>query len=49
MRDPVGCLRDILVHEYFGVDLEEVWLTVERDLPTLKQRVEDLLRRLEGG
>jgi len=42
-------MRNILVHEYFGVDLEEVWLTVERDLPTLKQQMEDLLRRLESG
>lgn len=45
----IVAMRNILVHEYFGVDLEEVWLTVERDLPALKQQVEDLLRRLEGG
>jgi uncharacterized protein with HEPN domain len=26
-------MRNILVHEYFGVDLDEIWGTVEQDLP----------------
>jgi len=30
-------MRKILVHEYFGMDLDRVWATVERDLPELKQ------------
>lgn len=29
-------MRDKLVHDYFGVDLEVVWHTVKHDLPTLK-------------
>ena len=29
-------LRNILVHRYFGVDTEVVWVVVERDLPDLK-------------
>ena len=28
--------RDILIHHYFGVSLDEVWLTVQRDIPILK-------------
>lgn len=32
-------MRNILVHDYFGVDVEEVWSTVERDLPDLKTKV----------
>jgi uncharacterized protein with HEPN domain len=39
----IVALRNILVHEYFGVDLEEVWATVERDLPSLKAQVQALL------
>lgn len=29
-------MRDKLVHDYFGVDLEVVWHTVKHDLPPLK-------------
>jgi uncharacterized protein with HEPN domain len=28
------------VHDYFGIDLAEVWSTVERDLPRLRARLE---------
>jgi uncharacterized protein with HEPN domain len=44
----IVAMRNVLVHEYFGVDLGEVWKTVERDLPAFKHAVEELLRRLEG-
>ena len=33
----------MLIHDYFGVDLELVWNVVERDLPALKLRVDELL------
>jgi uncharacterized protein with HEPN domain len=36
--------RNILVHEYFRVDLKTVWKIIERDLPHLKSQVEDILR-----
>jgi uncharacterized protein with HEPN domain len=36
-------MRNILVHEYFGIDLNEVWKTVEEDLPHLKQEIEKLI------
>lgn len=32
-------IRNILAHEYFGVDLEIVWKTVKEDLPILKKRL----------
>lgn len=35
--------RNILVHEYFRVDLNAVWRIVERDLPNLKGSVEKIL------
>jgi uncharacterized protein with HEPN domain len=37
-------MRHILVHDYFGVDLDQVWTVVERDLPRLRTQVEDILR-----
>jgi len=35
-------MRDKLIHDYFGVDLEAVWYTVERDIPLLKNKLEHL-------
>jgi len=26
-------MRNILVHDYFSVDIDEVWSTVEKNLP----------------
>ncbi len=43
----IVAMRNVLVHEYFGVDLEEVWRTVEYDLPSLKHAVEEILKKLE--
>lgn len=37
-------MRNVLVHDYDWVDTEEVWKTVQEDLPTLKESVEDILR-----
>lgn len=47
-RDIAG-LRDIVVHQYFGLDLELIWDVVERDIPQLKPeilRIRDELRGL---
>jgi uncharacterized protein with HEPN domain len=32
-------MRNILVHDYFAVDLDEVWVAAERDIPRLKQAI----------
>lgn len=38
-------MRHILVHDYFGVDLDEVWAAAEKDMPELRKAVELLLGR----
>ncbi|MCM1982879.1 HepT-like ribonuclease domain-containing protein [Lyngbya confervoides] len=35
--------RNLLVHEYFRVNLNVVWLIVERELPPLKAQVSEIL------
>lgn len=32
-------MRDVLIHEYFGVDLELTWTTVKDNLPDLKKKL----------
>lgn len=36
-------MRNILVHRYFGIDLDAVWQVVERDLDPLEAEVRRLL------
>jgi uncharacterized protein with HEPN domain len=40
----VSGMRDKLIHDYFGVNLELVWDTVERELPQLGSAVERALQ-----
>lgn len=37
--------RNILTHEYFGIDLEIVWQVIHDELPLLFDAVKDLLSR----
>jgi len=36
-------MRDKVIHDYFGVDLEVLWKTVQQDLPELQQAVAKML------
>jgi uncharacterized protein with HEPN domain len=36
-------MRNILVHNYFGIDFDVVWSVVENDLPQLKRYIEEIL------
>jgi len=37
--------RNILVHEYFGVDLSIIWRIIQRDLPQLRLWLDELVQR----
>ncbi len=39
----IAGMRDEMIHEYFGVDLEMVWNVIEQELPHLKETIESLL------
>jgi len=34
----IAGLRDVLIHNYMGVDLTTVWKVTQRDIPTLKKK-----------
>jgi uncharacterized protein with HEPN domain len=39
-------MRDKLIHEYFGVDVEILWKTIKDDLPSIKPLVQELLKSM---
>ena len=32
----IGAFRNVLVHDYLGVDLEQIWVIVQNNVPELK-------------
>ncbi|MGA2120942.1 MAG: DUF86 domain-containing protein [Methanoregula sp.] len=36
-------MRHLLVHQYFGIDLDEIWNTVQKDLPELQREISLIL------
>ena len=42
-------MRNIVIHGYFGVDLEVIWKTVREDLPPLRAALARMLEELEQG
>ena len=38
-------LRNLLIHEYFGVSVDLVWETVRRDLPPVRDAIQRVLDR----
>lgn len=44
--DRLSAFRNILVHNYLGIDLERVWQIVTQDVPALKSAVQEMRTRL---
>lgn len=39
-------MRNKIIHDYFDVDLDIVWNTVQQDLPKLAEQIKDVLKSL---
>jgi len=37
-------MRDVLIHDYFGVDVETVWVTASEKVPQIKPLIERLIK-----
>ena len=37
--------RNKLIHHYFGIDLDITWDIIERELPSLKKKINDILKQ----
>ena len=40
-------MRDILIHQYFGVDLDLTWQVIDKDLPRLKRQISDISKKID--
>lgn len=40
-------MRNKIIHGYFSVDFEEVWLTVKEDIPKIKPLIKKVLDDLK--
>lgn len=43
----IAGFRDVLIHNYMGVDLDEVWNVIEHELPRLRRAITAMRRSLE--
>ncbi len=39
-------MRDILIHGYFGIDLEIVWDVVRNKVPDFKKRMMEIISKM---
>lgn len=42
----IAGMRDVIAHEYFGVNVGRIWNTIQKDLPPLKQQIRNISERL---
>ena len=42
-------MRNIVTHQYFGVELNEIWNTVINDIPLLKKQIQQIIENIENG
>ena len=40
----IAGFRNVLVHDYLGIDIQRVWLILEKELPLLKSAVQKMLQ-----
>jgi uncharacterized protein with HEPN domain len=38
-------MRDKLIHEYHGVDIDTVWKTLHEDIPPLRDRINEMIEK----
>ena len=40
-------MRNFVTHQYFGVELDEIWSTVINDIPLLKKQIQKIIKDIQ--
>jgi uncharacterized protein with HEPN domain len=43
----IAGLRDVLIHDYMGVDIKAVWEITQKDLSSLKKSIQEILQAMK--
>lgn len=41
----IAGMRDKVIHGYFNVDIDRVWVVIIKDIPLLKREIEDIINK----
>ena len=48
-HQPVVDFRNVIIHEYFGIDRDEVWNVIHNDLKQFKQVILEIINNIPNG
>jgi uncharacterized protein with HEPN domain len=40
-------MRDILIHDYFGTDIEVLWQTIKKDIPFIHKEFKKIIKDIK--
>ncbi len=43
----IAAFRNVVVHDYLGIDRKQIWQIIEHDIPDLKRKIKAILQELE--
>lgn len=43
----IAGMRDKLIHQYFGVDVERVWEVTQKDIPLIKEQIYKIVKEID--
>ena len=44
----LSAFRNVIVHDYLGIDIKLIWRTISNDIPQFKRQIEEILKELDS-
>jgi uncharacterized protein with HEPN domain len=44
----IAGMRDVVIHQYFGVSVGLIWRVATADIPSMKEKITDIIHEIEG-